>query len=154
MDSIALQKDISSGSIKGFSTPHIDKQVKLDSGLAEWFRNEMYVRGGLPPEEFSVYGFVYSHTGNRSGAAKDSPTYSKKMTINNEFKIGETVYLKTDAEQNARIVTGILVRNEKAIVYYLNCGTDESCHFDFEISKERNQMLAMDIHPTGSEVIS
>lgn len=52
-----------------------------------------------------------------------------------KFEIGEIVYLKTDNEQLDRFVTGVNIR-VGSISYALTNGTNESWHYDFEISKE------------------
>jgi len=57
-----------------------------------------------------------------------------KIEISHE--IGDVVYLKTDPEQNERIVTGIIIR-PKTIVYTLSCGTSDSSHYDIEISTHK-----------------
>ena len=62
------------------------------------------------------------------------------MVIDNIYKIKETVYLKTDKEQNKRIVSGIVVRDTH-LVYYLRCGHDETSHYDYEISKEIDVLI-------------
>jgi hypothetical protein len=59
------------------------------------------------------------------------------MLIENKFNIGDTVYLKTDTDQNERIVTGLNIRLN-SISYALSCGENESYHYEFEISKEKN----------------
>ena len=57
------------------------------------------------------------------------------MLIDNKFKIGQEVYIKTDIDQKKRIVTSIIIsRNE--IQYQLSCGVESSWCYDFEISKE------------------
>lgn len=62
------------------------------------------------------------------------------MVIDCEYQVKETVYLTTDTEQRPRLVTAILVR-ESHIMYYLSCGTEETSHYHFEISKEVNILL-------------
>jgi hypothetical protein len=62
------------------------------------------------------------------------------MVIDCEYQVKETVYLTTDTEQRPRLVTAILVR-ESHIMYYLSCGTEETSHYYFEISKEVNILL-------------
>ena len=59
------------------------------------------------------------------------------MRIDNKFDIGQTVYLKTDSEQRERLVTAIIVRGY-GILYSLSFETDESTHYDFEISAEKD----------------
>jgi len=57
------------------------------------------------------------------------------------FDIGDSVYLKTDNEQCERLVTGINIR-ESGISYAVSCGTDESWHYAFEMTKERDIVKA------------
>ena len=66
------------------------------------------------------------------------------MLIDNEFEIGQTVYLRTDKEQDARIVTGIRVRGGSTLVYDLSCGMVETCHFGMEMAAERNAVKVME----------
>ncbi len=54
--------------------------------------------------------------------------------IKTKFNIGDIVYLKTDNDQNERLVTGFHIR-QNSTSYILTCGTEESYHYDFEISK-------------------
>lgn len=58
------------------------------------------------------------------------------MVIDVKFKIGDTVYLHTDNDQEKRIVTGFKIR-ATGIIYLLACGADESPHYDFEISSDK-----------------
>lgn len=60
------------------------------------------------------------------------------------FDFGEIVYLKTDADQNGRMVTGYIVRPNNNILYELSIGTTMSTHYDFEISREINVLKKMD----------
>lgn len=53
-----------------------------------------------------------------------------------QYKIGEILYLKTDGDKKARIVTGIQFSGP-SVFYRLACGTSESWHFDVEISREK-----------------
>ena len=62
------------------------------------------------------------------------------MEINNNFNIGECVFLITDDDQKTRIVTGIQV-SSTGILYRLAQGTNESWHFDYEIAKEKNYLI-------------
>ena len=63
------------------------------------------------------------------------------MTINNRYKIGETVYLVTDPEQYARIITGIKVRPGGLLMYELSCAEEASEHYDFEISDKEDKVI-------------
>jgi len=56
---------------------------------------------------------------------------------NLKFDIGQTVYLKTDINQLERLVTGINIRPD-GITYTLVNGSDESYHYDFEITLDRD----------------
>lgn len=58
------------------------------------------------------------------------------------FDIGDSVYLKTDPEQCERLVTGINIR-QNGVSYALSHLTNESYHYDFEITKERDVIKAM-----------
>lgn len=51
------------------------------------------------------------------------------------------MYLKTDINQQARIVTGIHI-DDNSITYELSCGTEISRHFDFEITEEKDILIA------------
>lgn len=62
------------------------------------------------------------------------------MVINNAYEIGDEVYLKTDFDQLLRIVTGIIVR-PSCVVYELSQGSANSEHYDFEISREINELI-------------
>ncbi|MBA4155070.1 MAG: hypothetical protein C0512_12085 [Flavobacterium sp.] len=62
------------------------------------------------------------------------------MDIENNFEIGQIVYLKHDVEQKPRMITEIRIRKYN-IVYEVSCGTDYSVNKDFELSKEKNPLL-------------
>ena len=59
------------------------------------------------------------------------------MYIENHYDIGDMVYLHTDNDQLQRVVTGILVK-PSSLTYALSCGSNESWHYDFEITVEKN----------------
>ena len=59
-----------------------------------------------------------------------------------EFKIGQTVFLKTDKEQSQRVVTGISLRPLKSVTYCLTQNITETWHYGFEISDEKNILLS------------
>lgn len=58
------------------------------------------------------------------------------MSIENNFEIGQIVYLKHDPEQRPRMVLSIRIRKYD-IVYELQSGTDFSYHNDFEMTSEK-----------------
>lgn len=62
------------------------------------------------------------------------------MIIENDFEIGDTVYLKTDSEQKPRIVFALKVYKNDTL-YELACGVSQSMHYAFEISKEINVLM-------------
>lgn len=55
-----------------------------------------------------------------------------------KYKIGDIVYLKTDSEQLPRMVTGILIRPQNQIIYYLTLGAQETSHYELEITIDRD----------------
>jgi hypothetical protein len=63
------------------------------------------------------------------------------MVIDNKYELSEEVYLKTDLDQQVRIVTAIHVHPSGQIIYVLACGTMASEHYDFEISREVNELI-------------
>ena len=63
------------------------------------------------------------------------------MLIENKFEIGQTVYLKTEKDQSARMVVRLLL-TPNGILYFLVCGTVESAHYEIEISDKVNVVLA------------
>lgn len=63
------------------------------------------------------------------------------MVVDNKFEIGDLVYIKTDIDQRARLVTGITLRI-CGMVYELSLSENVSNHFDFEISSERDFVLS------------
>lgn len=60
------------------------------------------------------------------------------MIVDNEFEIGQVIYLKTDPDQNPRIVTSFRIYKGGEILYSLNFATSESYHYSFEISTEKD----------------
>ncbi len=63
------------------------------------------------------------------------------MVIDEQFKIGELVYLKTDPNQEVRMVIGYVLRYHDILIYTLSCGDNESNHYDLEISTEKNILI-------------
>lgn len=60
----------------------------------------------------------------------------KKQWVEIEFEIGDQVYLKTDQDQQLRIVTALSVREGARVNYELSCGITTSWHSGFEISAD------------------
>lgn len=63
------------------------------------------------------------------------------MRIDNKFSISDFVYLVTDPDQKKRIVTSIQIL-EKSLMYRVVFDTHETWHYEFELSSERNVILA------------
>lgn len=64
------------------------------------------------------------------------------LMIENEYDFGDIVYLVTDKEQLPRIVVCVLCYKRGELLYKLCCGTLQSDHYEYEISKEINVLLA------------
>ena len=62
------------------------------------------------------------------------------MLIDNKYDIGDIVYLKTDEDQSMRIITSITVCIN-SLIYSLSLASQETQHYDFEISKEKQLIL-------------
>ena len=57
-----------------------------------------------------------------------------------KYKIGEVVYLKHDPEQFPRMVVCVMVY-ATFVQYLLQLGSDNSPHFEYEITTDRNILL-------------
>lgn len=62
------------------------------------------------------------------------------MVVENEYEIGERVYLSTDKDQYPRVIFGFIITKSE-ILYKCACGTQTSDHYGFELSKEVNVLL-------------
>lgn len=58
------------------------------------------------------------------------------MFIENKFNFGDYVYIKTDPEQKKRMICHITLYPGNAINYMISSGTQESDHYEFELSDE------------------
>lgn len=58
---------------------------------------------------------------------------NRKLTIEIEHDFADIVFLKTDPEQNERIVTELILKPTGAVLYGLSCGSTDSSHYGFEI---------------------
>lgn len=63
------------------------------------------------------------------------------MTINNRFNIGQEVYLKTDPDQLKRIICQIAITPGAALIYQLALASQNSWHYEIEISATEDQLL-------------
>lgn len=64
------------------------------------------------------------------------------MIIQNKYDFGDTVYLKTDTDQNAWLVTGIKA-TPNDLIYILSQGTREYPAYDIELSKEKDVLKSV-----------
>jgi hypothetical protein len=62
------------------------------------------------------------------------------MVIENKFEIGAIVYLKTDKDQDARMVTEIIV-GENYVGYTLTVGMSASTHSAIELSTVKDILI-------------
>lgn len=60
------------------------------------------------------------------------------MLIDNQFELGQIVFLKTDKDQQERIITALEIRPKDCISYEVYASTVVSWHYDFEMTKEPN----------------
>lgn len=60
------------------------------------------------------------------------------MIVDNQYNIGDIVYLKTDEDQLARQVFSIEIYKNGEMMYKLVQGIQTSSHYAFEISTEKN----------------
>lgn len=65
------------------------------------------------------------------------------MVIENEYDIAEEVYLKTDPNQHARIVTAIIVRAGGGMSYECACGIEAKWHYSCELAREKNVLASV-----------
>lgn len=62
------------------------------------------------------------------------------MVIENKYEYGQIVFLKTDPEQQARMVTAFKVC-PTGIIYFISFGTLETQHYDIELTDEKNVLV-------------
>ena len=68
------------------------------------------------------------------------------MIFNSLFDLGQIVFLKTDEDQSARMITKLSYSvGDTKPLYYLACGPHESAHYEAEISTEKNIQVTMGI---------
>jgi len=63
------------------------------------------------------------------------------MQINTLFDIGEEVYVKNDPEQVKRTIVELKVLPKKLIWYAVAIADFVSYHYDFELTREKDQLL-------------
>jgi hypothetical protein len=60
------------------------------------------------------------------------------MYIDNKYKLGDTVYLKTDEDQKPRIVVQITLAGNGSLFYMVACGEVQTTAYEMEMSTEKN----------------
>lgn len=63
------------------------------------------------------------------------------MVIDNKLELNQIVYLKTDKDQNPRIITQITACANGGIRYCLQCGTQDSHHYESELSDTKDVLI-------------
>lgn len=62
------------------------------------------------------------------------------------YELGQIVFLKTDPEQEERIITQIKFGANNSVTYYLAFGAEsETQHYDIEMSATKDLMKALNI---------
>ncbi len=59
-----------------------------------------------------------------------------RITIDIKFEIGDLVYLKTDIDQLERMVTKIIIKENKAVEYCVSLCAVDSWHYGVELTSE------------------
>lgn len=70
-------------------------------------------------------------------------TKQKVMNIKTKYNIGDNVYIKTDKEQNPKIIISITVYTDDYYLYQLNSIDDCANYREFEISYEKDELLKL-----------
>ena len=63
------------------------------------------------------------------------------FVINNQYNIGDMVFVRTDPDQNATIITGIKICPNGHYVYLCSAGNATNQFYEVELSTEINQEL-------------
>lgn len=63
-----------------------------------------------------------------------------------KYEIKKIVYLITDLEQNARMITAVCFTADNGVVYSLAQGTTETKHYECEISHQKNIDIVLGIN--------
>lgn len=58
------------------------------------------------------------------------------IVIENEFNIGDIIYLKTDEQNSPRLVVDIKISINNSLTYGLCCGEKYTQHYSQELSTE------------------
>lgn len=58
-----------------------------------------------------------------------------------EYDYGTIVYLRSDSEKEPRIITGYEI-NSTGFTYRVECGVQTSYHYGFELTDNKDELLA------------
>lgn len=64
------------------------------------------------------------------------------MVIENKFELNQIVFIRVDPDQRERIVVQIVIGANGSVRYCLSGGTNESWHYDTELSTEKNVLVS------------
>lgn len=67
------------------------------------------------------------------------------MEIKTRYDLGESVFLRTDTEQLERIIVCIKIVTGGSILYTLCQGTNETLHYEVELSRQKNIFKSLGI---------
>jgi hypothetical protein len=60
-----------------------------------------------------------------------------------KFQIGQKVYLKTDKNQEERIVIKIQLMPNEGVLYFVSCSCSSEWYYDIELTRERDDLKAI-----------
>lgn len=63
-------------------------------------------------------------------------------TFKTKWEYGESVYLKTDSEQDEYVITGFVLRPNGFLIKVSSCGTEVEV-YEFEVSREKDKLKGM-----------
>lgn len=69
------------------------------------------------------------------------------MKLTTKYDIEQVVYMKTDANQTAFIITEISIRPNNLVVYTISAAGQDYQVYEFEITDERNVLLSIGVTP-------
>ena len=73
------------------------------------------------------------------------------LIFDNKYSIGDFAFIKTDAEQKQRLVTQISI-TPGGLRYCLSFVTNDSWHYEIELSKEKDVLLSAGVESKENNV--
>ncbi|MGQ0738377.1 MAG: hypothetical protein ACT4OJ_04890 [Bacteroidota bacterium] len=71
------------------------------------------------------------------------------MEIKTKYDLKQMLYIMHDPEQLPRMVTEITIITPRLIRYQLSCGSENSDHYEYELSAEEDKVKALTAKTTG-----